>query len=71
MSDVRSLAAIITKQHPIQEDSMKKLVLVLAAMAFVAGGGMAFADDCTDQCDEKKDQCSYDCAGVDEKCAET
>ena len=50
---------------------MKKLVLALAAMALVAGGGMAFADECTDKCDENRDQCSMKCAGDDEKCTDT
>ena len=61
----------IAKQHQPEEGTMKNLILAMTAMAFVACGGMAFADECTDQCDEKKDQCSFDCAADDEKCADT
>ena len=50
---------------------MKKLILAMMAMAFVVCGGMAVANECSDQCNEKKDQCSFDCAADDEKCAET
>ena len=52
-------------------DSMKKLVLALAAAAFVVCGGTAYANECNDKCTEKNEQCMSKCAFGDEKCTDT
>ena len=45
------------------------LVLALAAMAFVASGGMAFAGECNDKCTEKYEECTAKC--TDDACNDT